>query len=228
MSQAVFAFPVETSYSPKDFIVSAANLRAWEWVNAWPHWPANGLVLHGPQGCGKTHLAHVWAGRSGARFLAAQHLRAGKESEGQWAGPIILDDIERCVDEEALFHLLNHTRLHRIPLLITSGASPAQLPFALADVRSRILALPAVVLNEPDDLLLEAVLVKALADRQLRLDPASIAYLLARMERSFVAAQQWAARIDAEALRQRKTITLPWIRRLYDDAASQQQELSVD
>ena len=54
---------------------------------------------------------------------------------------------------------------------------------ALPDLASRLRAAPSVAIAPPDDRLLAAVLVKLFADRQVRVAPEVIAFLLRRMER---------------------------------------------
>jgi len=78
---------------------------------------------------------------------------------------------------------------------------------ALADLRSRLLAAPTVAIAAPDDDLLSAVLVKQFADRQLRVPPAVVHYLTARMERSFAACRRVVDLLDHHALASGRAIT---------------------
>ena len=63
------ALPPPT-YAREDFVVAAGNREAIAWIERWPDWPAPALALHGPAGCGKTHLGRIWAARTNARLLA--------------------------------------------------------------------------------------------------------------------------------------------------------------
>ena len=49
-------------------------LHTMTWLDRWPDWPAPGLALSGPAGCGKTHLAHVFRARTGARLIQPAEL----------------------------------------------------------------------------------------------------------------------------------------------------------
>ena len=99
-----------------------------------------------------------------------------------------------------------------VVLLLISAAAPARWPLSLPDLTSRLKAIPAVAVGDPDDPLLAAVLVKLFADRQLAVGDDVIAYLLPRMERSFAAARKIAAAIDEASLAQRRPVTVPLAR----------------
>jgi chromosomal replication initiation ATPase DnaA len=115
-------------------------------------------------------------------------------------------------DETLLFHLYNLVVERRGKMLLTARRAPAHLTWRLPDLASRIGGLPAVALAGPDDTLLAAVLVKLFADRQIEAEPAVIAYLIARMERSFEAARRLVAALDRRALELRRPITVPLAR----------------
>ena len=92
-------------------------------------------------------------------------------------------------------------------VLFTARSAPAGFSFAVRDLGSRLKAMPAVALAAPDDALLRAVLVKLFADRQLAVDEGLIGYVAARIERSFAAARAIVARLDEEAMRQKRPLT---------------------
>lgn len=187
-----------------DFFVTPANARAVAMVERWADWPQGKLVLSGPQGAGKTHLARVWAEATGARVCAASDLAVADLPALVRAGHVAVEDIAAIVGdpqgERALFHLHNMLAAADARLLMTARAAPARLALRLPDLASRLQASATVALEPPDDALLQAVLVKLFADRQLEVSPPLIAYLLARMERSLAAAQDLVARLDARAL----------------------------
>jgi chromosomal replication initiation ATPase DnaA len=201
MTQLPIALPHRAALGRADFLVSPSNAEALLWIDRWPRWPSGVLLLYGPASCGKTHLAHLWRARSGGTILAAAEL-AERDLPSLLATErrgIAVDDAERAA-ERLLLHLYNSCREERIGLLLTARQPPALWPGALADLRSRLLAALAVEIAAPDDALLAAVLVKHFADRQLRVSPDVIRYLVSRMERSLAAAASLAARLDTAAL----------------------------
>lgn len=169
-----------------DFLVSDANRDAVRWLETWRDWPRPHAVLVGPTGSGKTHLARVFAGRSGAR---------------------VIDDAD-AGDPETLFHAWNAATADT-PLLLCARTAPPQWAHRLPDLASRLAATPLLTIRDPDDALLAAVLAKHFADRGLRLSPEVATYVLARVERSFAALAATAAALDAAALDAGRAVTVP-------------------
>ncbi|HUN52806.1 MAG TPA: chromosomal replication initiator DnaA [Candidatus Sulfotelmatobacter sp.] len=203
----------------EDFLLAPGNADAVAWLDRWPDWPAPALSIYGPEGSGKTHLAQVWRARSGASLLAAAALSEAA-LPALAAQPVVIEDADRGVDERALLHLYNLLAERRLHLLLTGRSAPARWPLALADLRSRLNAAPAAALAPPDESLVGAVLVKLLADRQLRVGDEVVAFLLARLERSFAAAQRIVEALDRAALAQRSNITVPLARQVLQDQAA--------
>jgi chromosomal replication initiation ATPase DnaA len=176
-------------------------------VERWPDWPARVVAIVGPEGSGKSHLADIWANKSGARRLSARALDQTAVPRALATGALALENVAEPLDEVALFHLLNLAKEDDATVLLTARQPPAQWAIRLPDLVSRLRALPVVELAAPDDTLLRAVLVKLFVDRQLAVDESLISYLVARIERSFAAARAAVAALDREALRQRRPVT---------------------
>jgi chromosomal replication initiation ATPase DnaA len=199
--------PVRSAMNAAGFVVSTSNHDAVAWVDRWPDWPNGILAVYGPPGCGKTHLAHVWQEKSAARFLGPSALEQLPQGEN-----LILDGIR--LPEEHLFHLINHVRAQRSSLLILDREPPARWAVRLPDLASRLAGVPAVTVLAPDDTLLAAVLAKHFADRQVDVAPEVITYLVKQIERSFIAAETMARRLDREAMARRGAITIKLARDL--------------
>jgi chromosomal replication initiation ATPase DnaA len=221
MRQLAIELPVRPALGRADFLVSDCNSAALAWIERWPDWPERRLVLHGPQRCGKSHLAQLWCAESGGRLIAGAALVQHAPPFGNGAAPpaIVVDDAE-AAPEEALLHLYNSCAEAGIGLLVVSREAPASWPIALPDLASRLRAMPAIGIDPPDDALLGAVLVKHFADRQLRVMPLVIGYLVPRMERSFAMAATLAARLDELALATGRPIGLPLARRALAELAA--------
>jgi len=220
MTQLAIDLPHRTALGRADFLVSGCNAAAFDWIERWPQWPDGGLVLHGPEQSGKSHLARLWQQRSGGVLLGGAGLRQAAPDQLASAGAVAVDDAE-AAPEEALLHLYNCCREAGAGLLVVARAPPANWPIALPDLASRLRALAAVAIGPPDEALLAAVLVKHFADRQVRVAPAVIGFLVPRMERSFAAAARLAARLDRMALGAGRPIGVALARRALAAAEDQ-------
>ena len=200
----------QAEFGRDSFIVGDANRGALALIERWPDWPQPVVLLTGPQGSGKTHLARIWATMAGAPLIAARDLEAGGATDLVMQGAAAVEDIDRdSLDENALFHLLNTAREGKASLLLTSRRSPAHLPLRLADLRSRLRLASPAALYPPDETLLRLVLVKLFTDRQLTVEKPVVDFLLARMERSFAAAVHIVDVLDHEALASSAAVTRP-------------------
>ena len=203
--------PLEFDHDPAtgrdDLIVSDRLNAAVAIVDRWPDWPSPVVILAGPTGSGKSHLATIWADRVGATRVAIDKPDP-MVLETAARGPVLVEDIDHAgFDETALFHLINAVRENGSAVLITSRLWPAGWRVTLPDLASRLKAATVVEIAEPDEELLSKVMVKLFADRQVVVDDKVIGWLVARMERSLAAARLIVARLDQLALARRSKIT---------------------
>lgn len=115
-------------------------------------------------------------------------------------------------DEHILFHLYNLAKERQGFLLFLSRKAPSRWKLQLADLKSRMNAIPAVKIESPDDRFLNALAFKLFSDQQLRVSEPVIHYILAHGDRSFKGLQGCIAKINAYALATRRNITLPLVR----------------
>jgi len=206
--QLAFALPHAESLTRDNFLEGPANAAGIALVDAWPEWPNRIMLLVGPEGSGKSHLATIWAEQAGARSTTAHALDPAAVPGALATGALVVEDLRPAeVDERALFHLMNLAREDEAYVLITARVPPAALQIELRDLRSRLRAVPVVSLLPPDDQLFRALIVKICADRQLAVDEAVVSYLATRIERSYAAARQAVELLDSEALRLGRPVT---------------------
>ncbi len=205
--QLALALGHEASFAREDFLEAPCNAAALAVVERWPDWVDRVVALVGPEGCGKSHLAAIWAARAQARVVSGPALQEADLPGMLATGALAIEDLPDGVSEQVLFHLLNLIREERAFLLITARSLPARWPVRLPDLGSRLRAVPVTTLDPPDDALLRGLLIKLFADRQLAVDEGLVAYLLSRMERSFAAARAVVATLDREALRLQRPVT---------------------
>ncbi len=206
--QLLLALTHAESFAREDFLEGPSNAAGLALVESWPDWPNRIMALIGPEGSGKSHLAAIWADISGARRLAARGLVEEAVPGALATGALVLEDLEsECLDERALFHLINLAREERAFVLTTGREPPAKFSVALRDLASRLRAVPSVMLQPPGDALLRLVMIKLAADRQIALDAGVADYVGNRIERSFAAAKAAVARLDEESMRRHRPVT---------------------
>jgi len=206
--QLALALPHGESLTRDNFMEGPANAAGLALIERWPDWPSRIVSLVGPEGSGKTHLAAIWAERTGARSAAARSLTAAAVPAALATGALVIEDLKPSeFDERSLFHLMNLAREEKAFVLITARTPPTAFPVELRDLRSRLRAVPVVTLLPPDDHLLRALIVKFCADRQLSVDESVVSFLAARIERSFVAARTIVELLDTEGLRRGRPVT---------------------
>ena len=193
----------------EELVESPSNAVAVALIDRWPEWPASLMVLAGPPGSGKSHLGSIWARNAEATCLPASDFAAFVAS-GIEPGNVLVDGVgESEMDEVSFFHLLNAVRNGGHSILVTSRRWPSQWPIKLPDLISRLKSAPVTEISEPDDTLLAGVIIKLFADRQIVIDPAVVAFLVSRIERSLATAQDIVERLDRAALETKSRITRP-------------------
>lgn len=204
--QLAFDLPLTAAMTRESFYPAPSNAVALETVERWQDWPDRKLLLLGPEGSGKTHLAQVWAGMADAVILSALNL--ARTDVADLAGrAVVVEDADLTGPAEAqLFHLHNLVTSGGA-LLLTARTPPRDWGLALPDLISRMQATPIAHLDAPDDAFLSTVLVKLFADRQVAVPANLIPYLVTRMPRSVGAAGTLVAALDARSLALGRPIT---------------------
>lgn len=201
--QLLLPFPYAPGYDSRDFLPAESNLEALAWLET--EWPDNRLLLWGPDGCGKSHLLHIWAERTGAKILIGPMLH---NLDGiPESGDLALDDADTVGSEALLLHMLNTARDRGLRLLLAARTAPSRWPVRLPDLSSRLRAIAAVEIKPPSDDLLAAVLMRLLSDRQLNVALPVQDWLLARLPRSPAALLQAVVRLDKASLSSGRAIT---------------------
>jgi chromosomal replication initiation ATPase DnaA len=208
--QLAFDLPSAEAMTRDHFFVAPSNALALQTVEDWQNWPGRKLLLLGPDGAGKTHLAHIWADLADAVLLPAAALADANIASLSGRAVVVEDADQIAVSgsgaEAQLFHLHNLATATGA-LMLTAATPPRDWGLALPDLISRMQATHIARLDAPDDALLSAVLVKLFADRQVAIPANLIPYLVSRMPRSIGAARALVAALDSRALAAGRPIT---------------------
>ena len=205
-TQIPFDLAHRAGHSRDELVVSDANRQAVALIDAWPDWPAPVVVLAGPAGSGKSHLAAVWAQAADAIAVEPSAIGAMIENT-EIDRPVVIDDADAGLDERGLFHLMNAARSAGVHILLTSRRFPSAWAVTLPDLSSRLKTAATIEILEPDDHLLAAVITKLFADRQVEVEPHVVQFLVRRIERSLSTAIDIVDRLDRAALEQKSRIT---------------------
>lgn len=218
MTQLLLQLEALPSFAAADFVADASNEEALRWLAAPRRWPDGRLLLAGPPGTGKSHLLHATAAAQGWTLLRGPDLRGLPEAPTRG---VALDEADLPGEEAALLHLMNACAEARLPLLMAAPQPPSRWRVALADLRSRLAATAVAQLDEPSDALLDALLAKHQADRQMQLDPGLLTILRRRLPRRAAVMAEAVARLDRASLiagrRLTRAAALAVVSPLFDD-----------
>jgi len=198
-----------------DFRLAASNAEAAALLRRTADWPDRRLVLWGEQGCGKTHLLHIWMARTGAVLRPGPLLSGLPEMPP--AGGIAIDEADVVVDERALLHLVNGAAEAGLPVLLAARTPPSRWVVGLPDLASRMRATMAVQVGPPEDSLLRAVLARLLDEHGLRVAESLQFWLLSRLPRSAAALGEAVERLDAASLDVHRDVTVRFARSVLAD-----------
>ena len=215
--QLIFPFENRVAQGVEDFLVAPGNRHAVDWIDRWPDWPFTALVVAGPPGCGKTHLAALWRSRSGAASIDLSQTgieQAAALTAG--GGPILIEDCDRALDdlgtERTLLQLYNLAKAAGGSLLLTACQVPSAWRLELPDLKSRLNSAMVVTIDPPDDALLRSIAIKLFADRQVTVGEEVVAFLLNRGERSVTGVAQAVDLLDRASITLKRPITVPMAR----------------
>jgi len=210
IKQLTLGLPYCQTFERADFIVAPCNIAAVRWMDRYPNWGGHALLIYGPKGCGKTHLAHTFSdvhldGKTLSDVVLPETPR------------VVVEDIDCVADEKVLFHLFNWTKEQGIGLLMTARKVPE---FELPDLSSRIMMCQKVAILPPDDDLILAVLTKAFAERRVMVEQSVLEYAARYTERTFEAIQSLIDGADKLSLSQNRRITIPIVKQVLADLRS--------
>lgn len=224
--QFALPFAHQPSFAAPDFLPAPSNEAALAWLERTAGWPGLRLAIWGDAGCGKTHLLHLWARRTGAVLWSGPALAGLPVLPAQ--GGIAIDDADAAADETALLHLLNAAAEAGLLVLLAGRDPPSRWPVRLPDLASRLRAMQAVSILRPDESLLRSILARLLAERQLAVPEAVQDWLLLRLPRDAAAMSEAAARLDRAALAGGSSITRQLAAAVLSDMAGGENDLYED
>jgi chromosomal replication initiation ATPase DnaA len=206
LNQLLLDFNYDQNFKDDDFYVGKSNFYAFELINNWPKWEKNFLNISGEKFSGKTHLTNIFLKKfNGIKFesnlLNDENLKSIKTHQN-----IILENLNLDVNEELIYTLFNIIDQDNKFLIITSREPIAEINFILGDLKSRTKNCLLAKIENPDDELMFALILKNLSDRQITLDKKLIDFIIKRVERSYGKIFDFIYKIDRISLKKKKSI----------------------
>ena len=206
LNQLLLDFDYEQNFRDDDFYVGKSNFYTFELIHKWPNWEKNFLNISGEKYSGKTHLINIFLKkfdgiRIEANLLNNDNIRVIKSHQN-----IVLEDLTLNANEKLIYTLFNIIDQDNKFLVITSIKPIAEINFQLEDLRSRTKNCLLAKIENPDDELMFALILKNLSDRQITLDKKLIDFIIKRVERSYGKIFEFIDKIDKISLKKKKSI----------------------
>ncbi|MFT4794154.1 MAG: chromosomal replication initiation ATPase DnaA [Paracoccaceae bacterium] len=224
--QLPLTLPVRAARGRDAFFETDANTAALSVLDNWRGWPLGRMALVGPKGSGKTHMLHVWAEETGAVVLSPDDLADADVPALALSGAVAVDDADRiaklarpAVAEITLFHLYNLLGQEGGALLLSGRTPPSRWKAGLPDLKSRLSSLSFARIGRPDDVLVQAVVVKLFADRQVMVRATVPPLLALHLGRDLAALERAVDDIDRFAMARRREVTASLTREALDAGA---------
>ena len=206
LNQLIIKFDYEQNFKDDDFYVSTSNKHIFTLLNQWPRWEKNFLNINGEKFSGKTHLINIFIRKfKGIKFdanlLSDKDLKTIKIHEN-----IILENLDKNINEKLIYSLLNIIDLDNKFIIITSEKPLVEIDFKLDDLRSRTKNFLLQKIEKPDDELMFALILKNLSDRQISIDKKLIDFIIKRIDRSYGKIFDFIYKVDELSLKKKKPI----------------------
>ena len=217
LNQLLLDFDYEQNFRDDDFYVGKSNFYTFELIHKWPKWEKNFLNIIGEKSSGKTHLVNIFLKKFNGIKIESNLLNENNLKSIQSFQNIVLEDLNLDVDENLIYTLFNTIDQNNKFLIITSDKPIVEIDFKLKDLRSRTTNCLLAKIENPDDELMFALILKNLSDRQITLDKKLIDYVIKRVERSYSKIFEFIYKIDRISLKKKKSIDLKIIKEALDE-----------
>ena len=206
INQEIIKFDYEKKMSKDDFFVSRSNKHIFDLLNSWPRWEKNFLNICGEKFSGKTHLVNIFLKKFNGIKFEANLLDNEKIKEIKIYQNIVVENLDKNVNEKLLYSLFNIIEQDNKFLIVTSRNSIVDIQFTLNDLKSRTKNFIIQNIEKPDDELIFALLLKNLSDKQILIEKKFIDYIIKRIDRSYGKIFDLIYKIDKISLNKKKPI----------------------
>ena len=214
LNQLLLDFDYKTNFNEHDFYLSKSNSNAFNLINRWPDWDKKILNISGEKFSGKSHLANIFKLKSKAFLIKGNEIDNSIFKTIKLNESIIIDDFEECNKEEILYSIFNLIDQDSKYLLINSLKPINEIKYRLPDLTSRSKNCLYAVIENPDDELLFAIILKNFSDRQIKIEKKIINFIISRIDRSYRKIDEFIYKIDELSLKKKKPINFKTIKEI--------------
>ncbi len=214
LNQLLLRFDHKTNFNEHDFYLSKSNFNAFNLVNTWPDWNKKILNISGEKFSGKSHLANIFKSKSKAFLIKGRYIDDNVFKSLKLYESIIIDDFEECKEEEILYSIFNLIDQDSKYMLINSLKPINKIKYNLPDLTSRSKNCIYAEIENPDDELLFAIILKNFSDRQIKIEKKIINFIISRIDRSYRKIDEFIYNIDELSLKKKKPINFKIIKEI--------------
>ena len=214
MDQLIFKFPFKTNYFEEDFYVSSNNFEAYKLVESWPKWSSRYINIYGPSGCGKTHLVNIIKKKINSFYIKASELSDNSLPLIRSKECLIIDDYKNNIEEKLFYSLLSQCHQSNQYIIVNSLESIKTTAIILNDLKSRFDSFIYIGIDLPTDDLIRVILTKNFSDKQVKIEPRLLEYILKNIQRSYEAIFDLIDKLDSLSLSTGKSININLIKKV--------------
>tara|TARA_Y100000591_G_scaffold290515_1_gene276383 strand:- start:168 stop:830 length:663 start_codon:yes stop_codon:yes gene_type:complete len=206
LNQQILKFNYEQNFKEDDFYVSKSNIHIFKLLNKWPKWEKNFLNINGERFSGKSHLINIFLRKFKGIKFEAKSFSDNDLKKIKIYQNIVIENLSEDIDENLIFSLFNIIDQENKYIVVTSNQSIVNIKFNLNDLKSRSKNFLLHTIEQPDDELMFALLLKNFSDRQISIDQKLIDYIIKRINRSYGKIFDFIYKIDEMSLKKKKPI----------------------
>ena len=214
LNQLLLDFDHKIEFNEHDYYVSKSNYFAFNLIQNWTKWEKKILNIYGDTFSGKTHLAKIFQNKSKALYLTNNDVNEEIFKKIKLSECIVIDDFEKIKNENLLYSLFNLIYQDNKYLLILSNRAISDIDYSLDDLNSRAKNCIFAQIENPDDDLIFAIIVKSFSDRQIKLEKKLLEYIIKRIERSYGKIYEFIYKVDELSLKKKKPVNLKTIKEI--------------
>ena len=214
LNQLLLNFKHKQNFNYSDFYVSKSNYYAFQLIEKWPRWEKNILNIYGEKHSGKTHLVNIFLSKNRGIKVNEKEINNEIFKKFKLFENIIIDNYENKCDEKIMYSIFNLVDQDNKYLIINSINPINEINFKLNDLKSRSKNCLFAKIDNPDDELMFAIILKSFSDRQIQVDKKLIDFIIKRIDRSYGKIVDFIYKVDELSLIKKKAINLKTIKEI--------------